>query len=43
MLLKPNMVVAGKTCKRQPVVEEVAAASSCSRRTAETHAWRLRI
>src|SRR4029453_8239222 len=27
MLLKPNMVVAGKTCTRQPSVEEVATAT----------------
>ena len=33
MLLKPNMVVAGKACERQPVVEEVAAATlRCLRR-----------
>jgi fructose-bisphosphate aldolase class I len=33
MLLKPNMVVAGKACSRQPVVEEVAAATlRCLRR-----------
>jgi fructose-bisphosphate aldolase class I len=33
MLLKPNMVVAGKTCTRQPSVEEVATATlRCLRR-----------
>src|SRR6516165_6913349 len=33
MLLKPNMVVAGKACKRQPAVEEVATVTlRCLRR-----------
>jgi fructose-bisphosphate aldolase class I len=33
MLLKPNMVIAGKTCTRQPSVEEVATATCrCLRR-----------
>lgn len=27
MLLKPNMVISGKECKKQPSVEEVAAAT----------------